>query len=139
MGALRRRIDVAPVLLQQLDRRGAGGAEEIVREAEAQVNLVAFDAIAEVAIETADGRGAKVAKAIVVGALQRAVKGEIAALLAIFETGLDAAERAAGNVELAAGKGEPVLHPDVEGAAERIEAEGGIIGDHVHAGDGEGR
>ena len=61
---------------------------------------------------------------------ERAIDGEIVDLLAPLRRALDAAERAAHRVDLGAMIVEAVLHLHVDRAAQRIEAERGIVGHH---------
>ncbi|MBA7666427.1 hypothetical protein ES703_74508 [subsurface metagenome] len=86
--------------------------------------------VPDIAVEATDIRGRKIAESVVVQSFQRAVDGEVIDLLAPLRRTLDAAERAAHGVDLCAAIGETVLHQHVDGAAERIEAEGGIVGNH---------
>ena len=63
---------------------------------------------------------------------ERAIDGEIVDLLAPLRRTLDASERAAHRVDLGALIVEAVLHLHVDRSAQRVEAEGGIVG---HDGD----
>ena len=136
---LRRRVDVAPVLLQQFNRRCAGRAEKIIGGADVDVKFVAVVPVADVAIEPADVRGPELAIAVVVGALDRDIGGPGTDHLAPLQRGLRAAIGAAHHIDRRSLPGEPVLHLHRDRAAERVEAEGGVVADDVHRSDGDGR
>ena len=73
-------------------------------------------------------------------AFERAIDRPVVVdLLAPLRRALDAAERATHDVDLGALIGEAVLHQQIDGAAERVEAEGGIVGDDRGRTDRRGR
>ena len=131
IGGLRRGVGRAPILLQQFDRHGRGRAEIVVGDAHIEVKFVVFVLVADIAIEAANVRRREIAKAVVVQPFKRAIDGEVVVdLLAPLRRTLDAAERAAHRVDLGALIVEAILHLHVDGAAQRIEAESGIVGHH---------
>ena len=97
------------------------------------MKFVAVVPVADIAVEAADVRCREIAEAVVVQALRaRHRRRIIVDLLAPLRRTLDAAERAAHRVDLGAVIVEAVLHLHVDGAAQRVEAERGIVG---HDGD----
>ncbi len=92
--------------------------------------------VADIAVEAPHVRLGEIAEAVVVQAFERAVDGVVLLdLLAPLRRALDAAERAAHEVELGALIGEAILHLQVDRATQRIEAEGGIVGHQRHRPD----
>ena len=128
---LRRGVGRAPILLEQFDRRGRGGAEIVVGHAHIEVKFRLIVLDADIAIEAPNVRCREITKAVVVQSFKRAVDGDIVDLLAPLRRALDAPERAAHRVDLGAVIVEAVLHLHVDRAAERIEAERGIVGHHA--------
>ena len=116
-GGLRRGVGRAPILLQQFDRHGCGGAELVVGEPHVDMEFVAVVAIADIAIEAANVRLREIAEAVVVQSFERAIDRKVVDLLAPLRRALDAAERAAHGVDLGAMIVEAVLHLDGHGAA----------------------
>ena len=96
------------------------------------MKFAAIGPVADIAVEAANRRLRKIAKAVVTHAFERAIDGEIVDLLAILRRTLDASERAAHRVDLGALVVETILHQHVDRSAQCIEAEGGIVG---HDGD----
>ena len=94
---------------------------------------------AEIAIEASDPRRRLVAPAIVFEALRREVEGPFPIPDAVLQGAADSAVGTTRGVELRAAIGEAVLHLEAYRAAERVEAEGRIVGPHVGAADGDGR
>jgi hypothetical protein len=70
---------------------------------------------------------------------ERAIDGKIVDLLAPLRRTLDASERAAHRVDLGALIVEAILHLHVDGPAQRIETERGIVGHHGDRPDRGGR
>ncbi len=68
-----------------------------------------------------------------------AIDGKIIDLLAPLRRTLDTSERAAHGVDFGAVIGEAVLHLHVDRPAQRVEAEGGIVGHHGDRSDRGGR
>ena len=128
-------IDRAVILRQQFDRDRGGGAELVVGGAHVEVEFVAFEAVADIAVEAADVGFRECAKSAVVQSFERAIDGKIVDLLAPLRRALQPPERATQGVDLGAMIAEAILHLDVQRAAERIEAEGGIVGDDAERAD----
>ena len=66
----------------------------------------------------------------------RAIEGKVAIVFAKFRAGHAVTIRAALERRLRAGSGETVLHDDIDGAAQSVEAEHRIVAPGIHAGDG---
>ena len=96
------------------------------------MKFAAVGPVADIAVEPANGRFRKIAEAVVAQSFQRAIDGKIVDLLAVLRRTLDASERAAHRVDFGALVVEAILHLHVDGSAQRVEAERGIVG---HDGD----
>ena len=129
---LRRGIGRSPILLEQFDRHRRRRAEIVIGDAHVEVKFAAIGPVADIAIEAPDRRFRKIAVSVVAHSFQRTIDGKIVDLLAILRRTLDASERAAHRVDFGALIVEAILHLHVDGSAQRIEAERGIIG---HDGD----
>jgi len=136
---LRRGVGGAPILLQQLGRRGRGRAEIIVGDAHVDMKFGLIVLDADVAIEAPNVRCLEISKSAVVQPFERAVDGEIVDLLAPLRRALDPPERAAHGIDLGAVIAEAILHLDVDGPAEGVQPECGIVGHHGDRFDGGGR
>jgi hypothetical protein len=127
-GGLRRGIGRAIILLQQFNRHRRSRAEIIVGHAHIEMKFAHVVLVADIAVEAAHVRRRKIAESAVVQSFQGAVNGKIIDLLAPLRRTLDTSERAAHRVDLGAVIGEAVLHLHVDGPAQRIKAESGIVG-----------
>src|SRR5262245_60255733 len=79
------------------------------------------------------------APAVFAGALCRHVDADIALLGTVLHAALQAAERADLSVGLEALPGEPVLHREIDGPTERVEAKHRVVGPEVRSVDRVGR
>lgn len=80
-------------MLEQFGRNGAGSRQGIVGEAHIEVEFVAFEAIADIAIEAPDVGRREIAEAVVVNAFERSVDRPVVVdLLAPLRRAVDAAE-----------------------------------------------
>src|SRR4051812_405324 len=102
------------------------------------MDLRAVVAPAEVAVEPGNIGRRLVAPAVIMQALCRHINRLVPRLGAILQGAADAAERAALHLGLRSLIGEAVLHLDVDGAAEGIETEYGVVGEDVRPLDGIG-
>ncbi|GJE46777.1 hypothetical protein AEGHOMDF_5985 [Methylobacterium soli] len=134
-GGLRVGEDRARVAVGEVDRGGGGGAEIGPGQLPDQVELGIGRAIAEVAVDAAERARALIAPAAVVQPVAREVDAPGADHLAVLERARGAGVRAAERGDLGALPGEAVLHLDVDGAAERVEAEDRIARHDVDAVD----
>ncbi len=94
---------------------------------------------ADVAVEAPHVRRREIAVAVVVQSFERAIDGEVTDLFAPLRRTLDAPERAAHRIDLSALIAEAILHLNVDGAAQRVQAESRIVGHHGDRLDGGGR
>ena len=136
---LRRGVGGAPILLEQFDRRGRGGAEIVVGDAHIDVKFGLIVLDADVAIEAPNVRCLEISKSVVMQSFERAVDGVIVDLLAPLRRTLDAPERSAHGIDFGAVIAEAILHLHVDGAAERVQPESGIVGHHGDRFDRGGR
>ena len=135
---LRRSVNGARVVVDEIDRGRAADPESVLREAEREMHFRRIAAIADVAIEATHLRPRIFAIAAVAGGLHREIAGEIALQDAILHRGLAAVAAAEAAVEIEALIGEAVLHIEHDGAAERVQSEQRIAGDDDAAVDGDG-
>src|SRR5262249_56693398 len=91
---------------------------------------------AKIAVEAGDPRRRLVAPAIVFDSLGGEVEAPLAVRDAVLQRAADSAVGAARGIEFRAAIGEAVLHLEADGAAERVETEGRIIGPDVGPPDG---
>src|SRR6185437_13452359 len=93
----------------------------------------------DIAIEAPDVRGLEIPETILMHAFQRTVYGVVVDLFAPLRRALDASERAAHDIDFGAVIVEAILHLHIDGAAERVQPERGIVGHHGARSDGGGR
>ncbi len=124
---LGKREDAGAVGLQQLDRRRAGGAQGAVggRAGNMDGEVVPFPAQIEIALR--DPAAIELAIAIVMDAPEGAVETDIADLHPAFGEAGHVAKRAARGLHVGAVEVEAVLHVQRHRAAERVEAEHGVV------------
>ena len=91
-----------------------------MRGGDAQMQLAAAAAPAEIGVEPVQIRGAGLAKAVVVRGIAGRIDREISVLLAEFEDTGRAPVRAAVGRDVFRLSGKSVLEPNADGAAERI-------------------
>ena len=139
LGGLRPSVDRLIVSTEELDRRRPDHAEIVVGRRRDQMNFRIGAPPAEVAVEAAQPRRRLVAPAIVLQALARQIERPFALPDAVLQRPADAAIGTARCVGLGALIGEAVLHLEAHRAAERIEAEGRVVGPDVGAADRDGR
>ncbi len=98
--------------------------------------FAAVGPVAEIAVEAADVDGGEAAEAVLVDALEGDVGGVVADLAPRLDRALDPAEGPALDLRRHTLEVEAVLHLDHDGAAQRVEAEDGVVGHDRDVADG---
>ena len=127
------------VLRQHLDRRRADRGDVVVRRRHRQVQGQLVVLIGQVAVGLAQGGRRLVAETVVVQAADRRVDAEVTVFGAEFGIAVHIAERAAADLGVHALEGQAILHPQRDRAAERVQAEHGVVALHRERLQGEGR
>ena len=138
-GGLRPGVDRAVVAIEQLHRRRPDHAEGVAGGGGDQMDFRPLALPAEIGIDAGKLGRRLEAPAVVAQPLRREVEREIALLHAVLHSAAGAAEGAALQLGFEALVGEAVLHADIDGAAERVEAEHRVARPDVGAVDGIGR
>jgi hypothetical protein len=119
------------VVIEQFDRRRANHAEKIVGRARDQMDLRIGAFPADIAVEAGDPRRRLVTPAVILDPLRSKVEAPFSIPDAVLQPTAEATVGAARGVEFRAAIGEAVLHLKADGAAERVETEGWVIGPDV--------
>ena len=136
---LRPRVDRAVIVVEKLDRGGSDHAEIVVGDRSNEVDLGVRPFPAEIAVEAREPRRRLVAPAVILEAFGGEIEPPLALAHAVLQRAADAAVGAAGRIDFEAVISEAVLHLQVDGAAQCVEAEGGVVGPDVGAADGNRR
>ena len=136
---LRPGVDRAVIVVEKLDRGGSDHAEIVVGDRRNEVDLGVRPFPAEIAVEAREPRRRLVAPAVILEAFGGEIEPPLALAHAVLQRAADAAVGAAGRIDFEAVISEAVLHLQVDGAAQCVEAEGGVVGPDVGAADGNRR
>src|SRR5262245_5271361 len=126
------------VVVEEFGRCRSDHSEKIIGGACDQVHLRVGALPAEVPVETGDPRRRLVAPAIVFESLGGEVEAPFPVPDAVLQRAADSAVGATRSVEVCAAISKAVLHLEAYRAAERVEAEGRIVGPDVGPPDGDG-
>ena len=136
---LRPSVDRAVIVVEKIDRGRPDHAEIVVGDRRNEVDLGVRPSPAEIAVEAREPRRRLVAPAVILEAFGGEIEPPLALAHAVLQRAADAAVGAAGRIDFEAVIGEAVLHLQVDGAAQCVEAEGGVVGPDVGAADGNRR